>query len=292
MPKNHQEHLFSDYEWQPGRHRLARDVTPRTESDVTIPRTESSRVSRRDEEVVPRYIPHYSRHEGPALYEDAQRSPRHTSDRPYGIQRSSPHFSLNPYGIQRNPWNPSDYAYGMHYTLESTSLRGNSQVPARQVLNMNIPTFDDTDIPRFQRAYSKEYLGELRRIAVRLLWQWLPIRFKGARFNIFAYFGIRERANTDTQSSSRGTGSRCNTTSYSPEWQTRPRQRVSKRAAKDSDEEGGDEGSGSRRSQRAKLNVDGKYWACPYWKHDPLKYSLRNDCKCATYFLDSIPRLK
>jgi hypothetical protein len=292
MPKNHQEHLSSDSEWQPGRHRLARDVIPRIERDVTIPRTESSQVSRRDREAVPRYIPHYSRHEGPALYEDAQRSPRHTSDRHYGIQRSSRRISDHPYGIYRSPPYPSDYAYGIHNTLEPTSIRGNSQVPARQIPDMNIPTFDDADIPPFRRTYSKEHLGELRKIAERLLWQWLPIRFEGARFNIFAYFGIRERANTDTQSSSRGACSRRNTTSYSPGWQTRPRQKVSKRAAKDSDEEGGDEGSGSRRSQRAKLNIDGKYWACPYWKHDPLKYSLRNDCKCATYLLESIPRLK
>jgi hypothetical protein len=263
MPKNHQEHVSSGSEWQPERHRLTSDVIPRTERSQ-VPRTERSQVPRMERDAVPRYIPHDLLSEDLASYEDAQRSSRHTSDHPYGI----------------------------HYALESSSLRRNSRIAARQSLDMNVPTFDDTDISHYRRAYSKEYTGGLRIIAERLLWQWLPIRYEGAGFNIFAYFGIRVCANTSTQSSDQGRGSHRNTTSYSPGWVTGPQRSVSKRVANDSDEEGRDEGSGSRRKQRAKLNTDGKYWACPYWKHDPLKYSLRNDSKCATYLLDSIPRLK
>jgi hypothetical protein len=36
----------------------------------------------------------------------------------------------------------------------------------------------------------------------------------------------------------------------------------------------------------------GKIWACPYCKHDPLTYSLENNCKCSTHLLNSISRLK
>ena len=36
----------------------------------------------------------------------------------------------------------------------------------------------------------------------------------------------------------------------------------------------------------------GRIWACPFWKHDPSRYSLRNNCKCSTHLLDSTPRLK
>ena len=72
-------------------------------------------------------------------------------------------------------------------------------------------------------------------------------------------------------------------------------QRNLKRRADGNGEEEGDDDIKERKSRRLNDSDRGEavlIWACPYWKYDPTKYSLLNNCKCSTYMLDTIPRLK
>ena len=60
----------------------------------------------------------------------------------------------------------------------------------------------------------------------------------------------------------------------------------------DSDDDDQETHKKAPKKQKTSTEHIGKIWACPYCKHDPVTYSLENNCKCSTHLLNSISRLK